>query len=89
MYKNDKADDQCNRTWFVICNVHRRQTIQKINAGCFYFLTKKGKLFNEPANLFMKLLKQWAVYLYTLGLPENSICDRSVKRDKGGRVYYF
>lgn len=52
-------------------------------------MTKIEKLSTESVNLFMKLLKHQAVYLHNLGLPENSICDRSVERDAGVRVYYF
>lgn len=87
MYKHGKADDQCSGN--TGHGVHTRWTPRKMNCWLLLPFDQDRKITYRICKPFYETFKHQAVYLYNLGLPENSIYDRSVKRDKGVRVYYF
>lgn len=86
VYKNDKVGDPVmeHGSWCVTCIQGRRR---RRSAALLY--DQDQKIIYGICTSFYETFQHQAVYLYNLGLPENSICDRSVKREKGVRVYYF
>lgn len=73
-----------------VCHAHSGQAPREGTAGGFYFMTKTDKLFTESVHLFMKLLSP-RLFTSTIELCQKilSVIDLYVKRDEGGRIYYF